>query len=71
MRSVIIAAVAALFVFALPVHAAEKPAAQGQKMAAAGDMTPDCKKAMDDCKAANKSEDECKKDPAVMKACGQ
>lgn len=71
MKSVIIAAVAALSLFALPAQAAEKPAAAGQKLAAAGDMSTECKKAMDDCQAKGMDKAACEKDADVMKACAQ
>lgn len=66
MKSVIIAAVAAMCVIALPVQAAEKPAAPKQTLAATEDA---CKKALDDCKKSGKSEDDCKLDAAVKAAC--
>jgi type VI protein secretion system component VasF len=66
MKSVIIAAVAALFVLALPVQAAEKPAAPAAKIAAADDA---CKKALEDCKKGGKSEEDCKADASVQAAC--
>jgi hypothetical protein len=66
MKSVLIA-VAALFVFALPVQAAEKPVAPAAKQTIAADDT--CAKALADCQKGGKSEADCKLDAAVQAAC--